>query len=162
MMAAWRRLLSGRSARERAVAALVTCVVAALCYAWFIATADRARTRLEAGAATLRAQVRVLESQAAEVERLRALTPARASYTELRALVQSQAEAGGLARALVRVDVLDAGRVQVVFGAVRFSDWLAWVAAMQAQQARVESTRIEAMSAPGLVSVTTTLVRGAP
>ena len=162
MMAAWRRLLSGRSARERAVAALVTCVVAALCYAWFIATADRARTRLEAGAATLRAQVRVLESQAAEVERLRALAPARASRTELRALVQSQAEAGGLARALVRVDVLDAGRVQVVFGAVRFSDWLAWVTAMQAQQARVESTRVEAMSAPGLVSVTTTLVRGAP
>ena len=162
MIAVWRRLLSGRSARERTVMALVLCVVAALFYAWFIATADRARARLEAGAATLRVQVRVLESQAAEVERLRALAPVRASHTELRALVQSQAEAGGLARALVRVDVLDAGRVQVVFGAVRFSDWLAWLAAMQAQQARVESTRVEAMSAPGLVSVTTTLVRGAP
>ncbi len=162
MTAAWRRLLSGRGARERVVLALLVCVAVAACYAWFIDTAQRARARLEAGAATLRTQVRVLESQAAEAERLRALAPVRASRTELRALVQAQAESAGLARALVRVDVLDAGRVQVVFGAVRFSDWLAWVAAMQAQQARVESTRVEAMSAPGLVSVTTTLVRGAP
>ena len=162
MMAAWGRLLAGRNARERALAALVLCGVAALCYAWFIATAQRARARLEVGAATLRTQVRVLESQAAEAERLRALAPVRASRTELRALVQTQAEAAGLARALVRVDVLDAGRVQVIFGAVRFADWLAWVAAIQAQQARVESTRVEAMSTPGLVSVTTTLVRGAP
>lgn len=157
-----RRLLSARSARERVVLAVLACVAAAACYAWFVDTAQRARVRLGAGAATLRVQLRVLETQAAEAERLRALAPVRASRTELRALVQAHAESAGLARAVVRVDVLDAGRVQVVFGAVRFSDWLAWVAAMQAQQARVESARVEAMSAPGLVSVTTTLVRGAP
>ena len=51
------------------------------------------------------------------------------------------------------------GRVQVSFGAVAFSDWLGWVGALQAQQLRVETCRVEAMTTPGLVNVTVTLVR---
>jgi len=73
-------------------------------------------------------------------------------------LVQSQAGAG-LARALVRIDALDNDQVVVVFGAVAFADWLNWVAGLKAQHVRLAACRIEALSTPGLVSVTATLVR---
>ena len=53
----------------------------------------------------------------------------------------------------------DADHVQVAFGAVAFADWLGWIAALQAQQVRLEAARIEALSAPGMVSVTATLTR---
>ncbi len=61
--------------------------------------------------------------------------------------------------ALTRIDALDADHVRIAFGAVSFADWLAWTAALQAQQVRVETARIEAMSAPGMVSATATLAR---
>jgi type II secretory pathway component PulM len=43
---------------------------------------------------------------------------------------------------------------------VSFVDWLAWLATLQAQQVRVEAARVEALAAPGMVSVTATLTRG--
>jgi general secretion pathway protein M len=46
-----------------------------------------------------------------------------------------------------------------VFGAVAFADWLDWIAGLESQQVRLEAGRIEALSTPGLVSVTATLVR---
>ena len=49
--------------------------------------------------------------------------------------------------------------MRLAFGAVSFADWLGWVAALQAQQLRLESARVEALSAPGMVSVTATLGR---
>ena len=59
----------------------------------------------------------------------------------------------------MRIDALDANQVQVVFGAVAFADWLNWVAGLQSQHVRLNACRIEALSTPGLVSVTGTLVR---
>ena len=47
----------------------------------------------------------------------------------------------------------------MVFGAVAFADWLNWVASLTSQQVRLDACRIEALSTPGLVSVTATLVR---
>ena len=64
--------------------------------------------------------------------------------------------------ALVRIDAPDANQVKVDFGALPFADWLAWVASLQAQQVRLDTCRIEALSTPGLVSVTATLVRAKP
>jgi type II secretory pathway component PulM len=76
--------------------------------------------------------------------------------------VQAQAGATGLSRALQRIDALDANQVQVVFGAVAFADWLAWVAKLQAQHVRLDACRVEALTAPGLVSVSATLIRVRP
>jgi type II secretory pathway component PulM len=80
----------------------------------------------------------------------------------LRALVQTQADRAGLARALVRLDVLDGNQVKAVFGAVPFADWLNWVTGLQSQQVRLDACRIEALSAPGMVSVTATFIRARP
>jgi type II secretory pathway component PulM len=60
---------------------------------------------------------------------------------------------------LLRLDAKDADQVQVVFGSVAFADWLAWVATLQAQRIRLDTSRIEALSTPGLVSVTATFAR---
>ena len=76
--------------------------------------------------------------------------------------MEAQAGAAGLSRALQKIDAADANQVQVVFGAVAFANCLSWVAALEAQHVRLDACRIEALSTPGLVSVTATVVRVRP
>lgn len=159
MNAKLRRLWQSRAPRERVVIAVLTVLAGLASYAWLVQSADRAHTRLRASVPALRAQAALLELQAAELARLRAAPPPSVSQTDLRTLVQAQAGATGLSRALVRIDAPDANQVVVVFGAVAFADWLNWVASLKPQQVRLDACRVEALSTPGLVSVTATLVR---
>lgn len=148
-----------RAPRERMVLATLAALLAALLYAWWVHTATDARARLGVRVAEMRAQAARLDRQAQEIHGLRAAPPAAASSTDLRALVQAQVDADGLAGALTRIDVVDVAHVQVAFGAVRFSGWLDWVARLQAQHVRLDTVRIEALSTPGLVSVSATFER---
>jgi len=136
-------------------------IVLALLYLVLLYSATRARPPLRASVLSLRADVVRLEQQAFEIERLRAAPPLSASQTDLRTLIQAQAASAGLASALVRIDAPDANRVQVVFGAVAFPDWLNWVASLNSQTIRIETCRIETLSKPGLISVAATFVRAA-
>jgi type II secretory pathway component PulM len=68
-------------------------------------------------------------------------------------------DAAGLSRALTRLDAPDADHVRVTLGAVSVADWLGWIAALQSQNVRLESARVEALSAPGMVGATATLTR---
>jgi general secretion pathway protein M len=154
-----RTLWQSRAPRERVVIAVLAVLAGVASYVWLVQAADRAHTRLRASVPALRAQAARLEQQAGELERLRSAPPVAASNTDLRTLVQAQAGAAGLSRALVRIDAPDANQVVVVFGAVAFADWLNWVAGLTAQQVRLDVCRVEALSTPGLVSVTATLVR---
>lgn len=162
MKAQMRQFWASRAPRERWVLATLAVILGAALYLWLVLSADRARLQLRATVTALRAQAVRLEQQAAEFERLRAAPAAPASQTDLRTLMQAQAGAFGLSRALVRIDALDAGQAQAVFGAVPFADWLAWVAGLQSQHVRLDTCRIEAMSTPGLVGVTATFARGKP
>ena len=148
-----------RTPQERAAIAALVFILCAALYLWLAQAADRARTQLRATITTLRAQANGLEQQAVELGRLRATPAAPSSRTDLRALVQAQADAAGLSGALGRIEARDANQVQVVFGSVAFADWLAWVGTLQALQVRLDACRIEALSAPGLVGVTATFVR---
>ena len=159
MKARLRKLWETRSPRERMVAAVLAAIVAAALYVWLVQSADRARAQLRASVTKLRAQAVQLEQQAAEIERLRALPPAAASHADLRSLVQAQAGSAGLERALVRIDAKDNDQVQLSFGAVAFSDWVSWISSLQSQRVRLDACRVEALSMPGMVSVTATLVR---
>ena len=159
MKAALRRLWQSRAPRERMVIAVLAAVLGAALYLWLLHSADRARGQLRASVATLRTQAALLEQHAAEYRRLQAMPAPAASPTDLRTLVQGQADAAHLSGALTRIDAPDADHVRLTFGAVSFADWLGWVAALQAQQLRLESARVEALSAPGMVSVTATLSR---
>ena len=159
MNAKLRALWQSRAPRERVVIAVLAVLAGVASYVWLVQAADRAHTRLRASVPALRAQAARLEQQAGDFERLRSAPPAAASKTDLRTLVQAQAGAAGLSRALVRIDAPDANQVVVVFGAVAFADWLNWIAGLTAQQVRLDVCRVEALSTPGLVSVTATLVR---
>jgi len=155
-------LWESRSPRERRFRLVMAIVLGVALYVVLVQSTWRARTQLRASIATLRTQANTLDQQADELQRLRSAPPPSASRTDLRTLVQGAADSAGLGRALVRIDAVDADQVVVVFGAVPFAQWLSWVDALKSQQIRVDAGRIEALSSPGLVSITATLARPKP
>jgi len=159
MRAALRKLWESRAPRERVTLAVLAAVLGVASYLMVLYSADRGRTQLGKSVPALRTQAVLLDQQAVEFERLRAAPAPPASPTDLRTLVQARTDALRLSGALTRLDSPDADHVQVNFGAVSFADWLAWIAALQAQQLRLETARVEALAAPGMVSATATLAR---
>lgn len=156
------KLWESRAPRERMSIALLAIFLSVTLYLWLVVEADRARTQLRASVPVLRAQSVRLEQHASEHESLRAAPPLAASPEDLRTLMQTRINAAGLSHALVSLDAADTNQVQVVFSAVPFVDWLNWVAAMQLQQVRFDGGRVEALSEPGMVSVTGTFIRVTP
>jgi general secretion pathway protein M len=159
MKAALRRAWESRAPRERMVIAALAAVLGAASYLLVLHSADRGRGQLRTSVAALRTQSVLLDQRALEHERLRATPAPAASPTDLRAIVQARTDAARLSGALTRLDAPDADHVRITFGAVSFADWLGWIAALQAQQVRLEAARVEALSAPGMVSATATLTR---
>lgn len=157
-----RKTWESRAPRERAVIAILAVVLGVALTVWLVQSAAQARVQLRASVTTLRAQAERVDRQALEIGRLRAAPAVTASVSDIRTLVQTQAGAAGLARALVRIDTPDADQAIVVFGAVAFADWLHWVAGLKSQHIRLANCRIEALATPGQVSVTATLVRAKP
>lgn len=153
---------TSRTPRERMVLIALAAVLGIVLYVWLAYSAQRARDKLRSTVTALHAQAVRLDQQAAEIARLRAAPPVLPSQTDLRTLLQNQVSASGLVRELGRIDALDANRATVVFGAVPFSNWLAWVASLQPHHMRLDTCRIEAQSQPGLVSVTATFTRAKP
>lgn len=162
MKAQLHRLWQSRSPRERRVLAVLVAVVAVALYLSLIDGAQRARARLNSSLPALRAQALRLNADANELERLRAAQIPPTPKTDLRTQVQAQAAASGLGGALLRIEAADANQAQVAFGSVVFADWLAWVGVLEAQNIRLSTARIEALSTPGLVGVTATFSRPAP
>jgi general secretion pathway protein M len=157
MKTALRKLWLSRAPRERVVIAVLAAIVGIASYALLVHSADRGRSQLRASIATLRTQAVLLDQQAAEHQRLRSAPAPAASPADLRGVVQGRADAARLA--LTRIDAADAEHVRVTLGAVPFADWLALVTALQAQHVRLEAARVEALAAPGLVSVNATFAR---
>jgi general secretion pathway protein M len=159
MRARLRKLWQSRSPRDRVMIAVLAAVVGAALYLSLLQSAYRARTLLGASVSRLQVQAQRLDADANDLARARAAPAAPAPQSDLRTQLQAQAGAAGLAQALLRIDAQNADQVQAVFGSVPFADWLAWVATLQAQRIRIDSSRIEALSTPGLVSVTATFTR---
>lgn len=162
MMARLRKLWESRSPRDRVIIAVLAAVVGAMLYVFVVVSAYRARAQLGGSVAALREQALHLDADAHELERARAAPRAPAAQSDLRSQVQAQAGASGIASAVLRIDARDADHVQVVFGSVPFAHWLSWVASLQAQRIRLDTSRIEALKTPGLVSVTATFARAKP
>ena len=148
-----------RTLRERRVLLILAILVAVALYVSLLAMAVKARPQLRTNVLSLRADAAQLEDFASELERLRTARAPVSSQTDLRTLVQAQADSSGIAGMLVRIDVQDRDRVQVVFGAIPFADWLNWVLALNVQNIRLETCRVEALAQPGLTSATAVLVR---
>jgi len=159
MRAQLRQAWESRAPRERVIITILMVVLATALYLWLVQSGGQAHARLQANVATLRAQAAALEQQAAELVRLRATPILPASQTDLRALVEAQAEEAGLSRVLLKVDAPDANQVVVAFGPVEFAAWVNWIASLKSQHVRLSACRIEALPALGMVSVTATLLR---
>ena len=162
MKSALRRAWTSRAPRERLVIAVLAAVLGAAAYLGLLYSADRARAQLGVRVAALRTQAALLEQRAAEHQRLRAAPAPTASPTDLRTLVRERVDAAQLSGALTLLEAPDAEHVRIAFGAMSFAAWLDWIAALQTQHVRLEAARIEALAAPGLVSVTATLARPGP
>lgn len=159
MIARLRRIWESRAPRERMIVAVMAAVLMVALYVWVVQSAGQARLRLRASIMTLQDQASRVDQQAAELGRLRGAPALSVSQTNLRTLVQDHAGAAGLSRALVSIDAPNPDQVVMVFGAVAFADWLKWIDSLKSQHVRIEACRVEALSTPGLVSVTATLVR---
>ena len=159
MKARLRKLWESRSPRDRIMIAVLAAVVGVMLYLLLVQSASLARTQLGASLSVLRVQALRLDADANELARVRAMPAPPPPQTDLRTQVQALAGAAGLARSLLRIDARGADQVQVVFGSVVFADWLAWVATLQEQHIRLDTSRIEALTTPGLVGVTATFVR---
>lgn len=106
----------------------------------------------------LRTQAGEFEQQASEYQRLSIAPSTPPPPSELRTLVQAQADAAGISHTLAAIDAAGSDQVQVVFRAVPFVEWLDWAAAMQLQHVWFNNGRIEAMAEPGVVNITATFV----
>lgn len=159
MKARLQKLWESRSPRDRVILAVLAAVVGVALYLVLVQSAYRGRAQLGASLAVLRMQALRLDADANELARARAAPAAPAPQSDLRTQVQALAGTGAMAGTLLRIDARDADQVQVVFGSVPFADWLAWIATLQAQHIRLDISRIEALTTPGLVSVTATLAR---
>ncbi len=159
MKAQLRKIWESLAPRERLIMSALALVLGIALYLWLVQSAGRARQQLGVAVAGLQAQAGRLDRDAVELARLRAAPTVAIAQTDLRMLVQAQVGSAGLAHALARLDALDSNQVQVEFGAIAFADWLAWVANLQAQQVRLVACRAEALSTPGLVSVSATFSR---
>ena len=151
-----------RAPHERIILAALAAIIVAVLYVWFLQVSGRERTRLGASVAQLRSQATRLEEQARELVQLRSVPARKVSTEDLRTQMQARITDAGLARVLVSIDAPDPDRVKVVFGSLPFADWIAWVVSLQAQHIRLEDCRIEALTEPGLVTVTATFARAKP
>ena len=162
MTARLRQLWESRAPRERTLLLALASVLLVIAYALLVYSAERARTPLRASVMQLRAQAARLDQQALEFGHLRAAPIATTSNSDLYKLVQDRVAQAGLAHALTRIDAPDADHVVLVFGAVAFADFVDWIAGLKAQHIRLDACRIEALSTPGLVSVSATVTRPKP
>jgi type II secretory pathway component PulM len=154
-----RKLWESRSPRERSIITALSITLGIILYMAIVLSAAQARRPLRAQVSMLRSQAAYLEQQTLEYERLRLVTEITTSATNLHTLVQARVEAAGLSSSLLRIDNINEDQVVVVFGAVAFADWLALIDGLQIQKIRLETCRIETLSASGLVNVTATLSR---
>ena len=148
------RWLQGRTEREvRMIYAAASIVVVLLLVALVWLPLERARTRLGAELPALRASVEVLQRQADEVKRLRALPPSANREAPVAALA-SAPPAGA------RVTALDAKRVRLAADDAAFAALLEWMTAAQASHGlHVESARIDALPAAGRVKADIVMAR---
>ena len=144
--------------RTRFAAVALAALVAFVAYVGLVNTLDSARSRLQTNVTALRAASQQLDRHAVDIERLRAAPKPATSPRELRAVIEAEAKAAGVSHAL-RVDTSAADEVRVIVSRVAFADWLAWLERLQSANVRVKSARVEALSADGAVTGTTTFAR---
>jgi type II secretory pathway component PulM len=156
------KIWKSRAPRERRMITGLTIILIITLYVSLVTSADRARVQLRSSMVTLRTQAAQFQQDISEHERLRVKPRAPVNSVDLKILMQTQADALGISRSLAGLETQGSDQVQVVLDSLPFADWLSLVAAMQMQQVRLDNGRVQALPAPGMVSVTATFIRNMP
>jgi len=151
-----------RAPRERLV--LVggsALLVLALGYAYIWLPMQRDLAQLRQALPQLRVQARQLQQDAQEVGRLKVRPAVIQESASLVLAVEQRAIASGVRERIESITSQDAGHVRVVLPRVAFDDWIGWLGELQTGHGvRVESARIEAADAAGMVRVEAVLAGG--
>lgn len=160
MNARLRQIWSTLSPGARATCLAALFISAAVIYIALVYSAEQSRSRLKSGISELRVRSAAMERQGSEISRLRAKGSAtNTAGTDLPKTVQALAESNGLSIAAARISSRDDEHVEVAISNLPFTQWLSMARALQAQQIRIESCKIEGLAAQGMVNVTATLNR---
>lgn len=162
MIGQLRQRWQSRPARERQAALGGLGLLAVVACLALVVAALQAREPLLRDVRALRATAATMDLQVRELERLRRLPAPAAPEQTLRARVQAALDANLPPAAATRLESPDPGQVVVVFETVAFAAWLRWTQDLATRQVRLESCRIDALPAPGQVSITATLVPSGP
>ena len=153
LTADWQRLPAAR----RRLAVYAIAIIGGGFFMWFLQTLDHAHTALRRRVPALRAQAALLEQRAVEFTQLRARPPLASATVDLRALVQTELNAAGLAAQVDGLEVLEGGRVRVALATVAFADWLSLLERLQSQQVLVEVCSVQTLAMRGRVQASATL-----
>ena len=153
LTADWQRLPAAR----RRLAVYAIAIIGGGFFMWFLQTLDQTHTALRRSMPALRAQAALLEQRAVEFTQLRARPPLASATVDLRALVQTELNAAGLAAQADGLEVLEGGRVRVALATVAFADWLSLLERLQSQQVLVEACSVQTLAMRGRVQASATL-----
>lgn len=156
-----RQILESLSPRDRKILFGLTGLLLIILSATTVQSLEKSRVPLQQNILKLRLQSLRLEQQSLQYHYLLGLKTIIPSSTSLDTLLQDHVSHSSLSPSLLRIDVVDAHQVVMVFGAVSFADWIGFVHELKSQHIRVMQCRIEALSTPGRVNISATMVRAA-
>lgn len=154
---AWFNSLKPRERQALMVGGALLLLLVGYGWLWLPLASDTAKLR--DGIGPLRTQAAQVAAESAEAKRLIAAPKPPAPTDLLASGVEQNALAAGVKDRL-RVQPLDAGRVQVSADGIGFNEWIGLLAKLQqANGAHVESTRVEPQAGSSLVQVQAVLAR---
>ena len=150
--------------RERRLAMAGGIVVGlTLLYMLFWLPVQKELTRLRVSVPEERAQLQRMRLQAASIKPLRARSGAKPAAGTLLPVVEQSASARGLRGFITHMEASGGNGVQLTLDAVPFNSLLSWLADLQdSHSLLVESTSMDAHTAPGTVNAKLKLVIQSP
>ncbi len=151
-----------RAPRERLILAGGSALLAlALLYAYAWLPIQRELAQLRQALPQLRLQARQLAQDANEAARLQQQPAPSQAGAPLADIVAQTALASGLRERIESITPQGAGQVRVILPQVAFDDWITLLGGLQTSHGvRLDSTRIQASDAAGMVSVEAVLATG--
>lgn len=146
----WSRLAPGER-RLAMIGGVVVCI--ALFFVLFWLPLQNELSRLRVSVPEEHAQLQRMRSQAASIAPLRGRKGTKPAAGTLLSVVEQSASARNLRSFISRIEAVGGNSVQLTLDAVSFNSLLSWLADLQDNYAlRVESTSLDAHTAPGTVN----------
>ena len=151
----------GLNVRERRTFSLgAGILLAGLGYAYLWLPLAQDRARLQVSVPLLRIQAALLQTEKAEVLRLRPMViEVPVTQVGLQQALEQSASAA-MRQSITGIVLESSDRATLTLNSVDFDDWVAWVALLHHQQhIRIESATVESLRQNGMVKIHAVMVR---